>query len=158
MRYENGLYASIHGYPKGALYPVDSVGMGCTLIHRSVFEKILEEYVVYMRPNASLVPVHKGAIWGSTKRHKGKLDNFVEDGYLHTRVGKPDADDDRLFPFFSLENGRTEDHHFCELCAGVGIRPWVDTNVVCGHWKPQETTEADYKREELRREGIDPGQ
>lgn len=149
MRGENGLYAPLEDWSFGALVQVDSVGMGCTLIHRSVFERIQAEHRVFVRPNGSLAVVHQSQVYGEWKpvAWNGRPDEYVMDGILHTRVKLPEKDDTRKFPFFALEYGRTEDHHFCELAANVGIRPWVDTTINCTHIKSHGFTRADYLRE-----------
>lgn len=142
-RMENGLYAAFYNYVPGALFQVDSVGMGCTLIHRSVFEKIQAGHTVLERPNGSLMPVPNSIIrdgeWGL---QTGDVDEgmYVKNGILHMPLRQVDEHDRRPWPFYALEYGRTEDHHFCELAANVGIRPWVDTNIQCEHIKPHPIT------------------
>jgi hypothetical protein len=146
-RAPDGLYAPIYHYGHGALLPVDSIGMGCTLIHRSVFETIMAEHRVYERPNGSLVPVHQSLVGACDVAILGKdaPDVFTANGYLHTKL-RPWADsDNRPWPFFALEYGRTEDHHFCELAANVGLRPFVDTTIVCKHIKPRAIDRDDYR-------------
>jgi hypothetical protein len=145
-----GTYHAFWGYAKGALTQVDGVGMGCTLIHRSVFEKIMEEHEVFQRPDGSIVPIHKSRVQNRKFLPEGKLkESYVKDGYLHMGIQElPHIEpefDKRAFPFFGFEYGRTEDLFFCELCANVGIRPWVDTTILCTHWKNQPITESDYE-------------
>ncbi len=150
---DNGLYKAFYGYAKGALVPVDSIGMGCTLIHRSVFEKIQKGHTVYQRPDGSLIPVPNDIISNGGSPLVDRL--TVRDNVLYMPLSKvTDQADNRPFPFFALENGRTEDHHFCELAAHVGIRPYVDTNVVCKHWKTIAVEESNYLKvmNELRTE------
>jgi hypothetical protein len=144
MRQPDGLYFPVWNYPEGALIQVDSVGMGCTLIHRSVFEKIKTEHELYQRLDGTLYPLHKKQV----KNHKPArgTENYVKDGVLHMPVTPQSDDDNRPWPFFALEYGRTEDHYFCELAANVGIRPWLDTTLQCAHIKMQDTTVLDYKR------------
>lgn len=141
----DGLYHAFYGYAPGTLTQVDSVGMGCTLIHRSVFEKIQEEHVVYQRPDGSLFPVHQSQIRQGKKT--SRKEPFVIGNELRmplVRVDYADPEENRPFPFYALEYGRTEDHHFCELAANVGIKPYIDTNVICGHWKMKNTGEKEY--------------
>ena len=150
MRGDNGLYAPLEDWSYGALIQVDSVGMGCTLIHRSVFERIMDEHQVFVRPNGSLAVVHKSAVYGEWKGPtpgSGRPAEFVMDGMLHTRVRPVPPGDSRKYPFFALEYGRTEDHHFCELAANVGVRPWLDTSINCTHIKTHGFTREDYRRE-----------
>jgi len=147
IRRPDGLYHAFYGYSPGTLTPVDSVGMGCTLIHRSVFERIAQEHKVFQRPDGSLIPIHKSKIMPLAD-NANPTETYVTGNELHMPlipVNYEDPEENRPFPFYALEFGRTEDHHFCELAANVGIRPFVDTNVVCGHWKMQTTGEKDYQ-------------
>lgn len=145
----NGMYHAYYGYAKGTLTQVDAVGMGCTLVHRSVFEKIIEGHEVLQRMDGSIVPIEKHRIKNRKWMPEGKFkEAYVKDGYYHYPVQElPHIEpefDKRAYPFFGLEYGRTEDLFFCELCAHVGIKPWVDTNVTCGHWKFLPTGEKEY--------------
>lgn len=137
LRQPNGLYAAIWQYPHGAIMQIDSIGMGCTLVHRSVFEKIRAEFRVMQRPNGSLYPVHRskfGMPKGSTLK-KDAPPIFVGDGYLCVKVVDWDENDERTFPYFAMEYCRTEDHHFWELAEQVGVKPFIDTTLFCKHLK-----------------------
>jgi hypothetical protein len=161
-RLDNGGYKPVWDYPPGAVMEIDCVGMGCTLIHRSVYEKIQEEHTVFQRPNASLVPIHKSKIsvtgQGVTIGDMvGNKQERVIDGYLVQKLVPPDlnpnpVDHPRLFPFYVMEQNRTEDMYFCELASDVGIKPWLDTSILCEHWKHKPTTYDDYRQEFIRRE------
>lgn len=145
LRRTDGLYHAFYGYAPGTLTQVDSIGMGCTLIHRSVFEKIRDAHEVYQRPDGSIFPILKEKIFKG-----GELVQEIQirDNTLLmpvTRVSEPD--DNRPWPFFGLEYGRTEDHYFCELAAHVGIRPWLDTTIICNHFKTRAVSEAEYMTE-----------
>jgi hypothetical protein len=146
IRRPDGLYHAFYGYAKGTLTQIDSIGMGCTLIHREVFEKIQESHVVFQRPNGSLFPIHKDKIekgsYEINKKYQGKVvgDNFV----MPLKRVEFDPEDNRPWPFYALEYGRTEDHHFCELAESAGIKPWLDTNITCNHWKYHKVSEEDY--------------
>lgn len=152
---ESGLYYPIYGYPRGALIQVDSVGMGCTLIHRSVYEKIKEEHMVFERHNGALFPVHQSQVNKPlVTKHNKRKSPYVRAGVYHEQVTPQDESDERNFPFYLLEHGRTEDHHFCELSANVGIKPYLDTTVECAHYKHRAVTVEDYQREIDEEEGI----
>jgi hypothetical protein len=138
-------YSPMWDYPKGALTQVDAVGMGCTLIHRSVYEKIMEAHDLYVRPNGTFFPVLKKNVLASIDPPQNGLPRtYISNGRLHQEVHLIEDDDQRPWPFYSLEYGRTEDMWFCEMAAEVGIRPWVDTRIVCRHLKQQEITEQTY--------------
>lgn len=133
-RQEDGLYAALWDYVHGALQQVDSIGMGCTLIHRSVFERLMDEYEVFQRPTGSLFPMLRSNIKGRVRRTERTVTEVVN-GVLHMPVEPMEEGEKRPWPFYSMEFGRTEDHHFCELLNDIGIRPWLDTTIVCDHWK-----------------------
>jgi hypothetical protein len=142
-RTDDGTYAALLNYPVGGLFQVDSIGMGCTLIHRSVFERIQNQHEVFLRPNGSLIPIHKDKIKGG--EWDAKAEEYVENGVYHMPLTKRHPDDRRPWPFFALEYGRTEDHHFCELAASVGVRPYLDTTLVCNHFKLRAINRAAHK-------------
>lgn len=152
IRRPDGLYHAFYGYAPGTLTQVDSIGMGCTLIHRSVFEKIQAAHDVYQRVDGSIFPIPKDRVFGN-KDHIPNIDEnkpLIKDGIYSAPVIKvDDPDDNRPFPFFALEYGRTEDHHFCELAANVGVRPWLDTSIICKHFKSQSVDETDYRESYL---------
>jgi hypothetical protein len=145
---KSGLYAPVYKYPRGGLFEVDSVGMGCTLIHRSVYEKIKEEHMVFERYNGAIFPVHKSLVKKPIIfEHKERRKPYVKYGQYREDVIPMREEDDRNFPFYLLEHGRTEDHHFCELAENVGIKPHIDTTITCEHYKHQATTVEDYENE-----------
>ena len=155
LRRDDGLYNAFYGYAPGTLTQVDSIGMGCTLIHRSVFDKIQAAHIVFQRPNGSIVPIHKDKVTtipadpagtnGGAPIQKGVE---VRDNIMYMPLVEVDLpDDNRPWPFFGLEYGRTEDHFFCELAAAVGIRPWLDTNIICNHFKTLPVSERQYMNE-----------
>jgi hypothetical protein len=155
-RHKNsGLYAPVYKYPKGGLFEVDSVGMGCTLIHRSVYEKIKENHTVFEKYNGAIIPVHNDQVHNPIiTEHKKRKPPYVRAGIYREQVIPQREDDDRNFPFYLLEYGRTEDHHFCELSESVGIKPFIDTTVTCEHYKHKATTVEDYDNEVAEEEGL----
>lgn len=160
MQTDNGGYVPLMDYAPGAVMEVDSVGMGCTLIHRSVYEKIMEEFEVFTRPDMSLLPIHKSLIsttaqGPSLRGLYGSAKTKVIDGVLVQQLGKVNPEGQRrLFPFYCMEYGRTEDMYFTELCAQVGIKPWVDTSIVCDHWKHAARGYEDFRQEFVKREVV----
>lgn len=157
MKNEDGLYQALYDYPQGTLVPVDSVGMGCTLIHRSVYEAIEENYTVFQRSNGSLVPVHNDDI--ENLRTPKRKTAWVKNGYYHDPLWELEEDDNRTFPFYGMEYGRTEDHYFCEKAVRVGFQPHIDTSIECEHMKLHGYTKKHYvealqeRKEDLDRAG-----
>jgi hypothetical protein len=149
LRRPDGLYRAYYGYAPGTLVQVDSVGMGCTLIHRSVFEDIRRCYTVFQRPDGSLTPVHNDRVMTVDESEALGFSEPVAltdgEGFALVQPLTPVREDDnRPWPFFALEYGRTEDHHFCEMAGAIGFKPWLDTSLVCEHWKHKATTVDDY--------------
>jgi hypothetical protein len=154
----DGFYTALWDYSVGSVLEMDSVGMGCTLIHRSVYEKILDAYQLFQRPTGSLVPILKKNVYKSTGFPQDQKPSvYVENDWLHMKLIKPTVNErtgQRLFPFYCMEYGRTEDHYFSELAAPVGIKPWVDTSIVCEHWKDKAYTYEDYKKSSNEKAGL----
>jgi len=144
FRQENGLYSALYNYAPGTLVRVDSIGMGCTLIHRSVYERIMEGHEVFLRPTGTPLAIPKEQVQ-DYEETDGKP--YVGGGYYHLPVTRPEPDDERPWPFYAMEYGRTEDHHFCELAANVGIKPYLDTRIECEHWKQQPVGWFHHKRQ-----------
>jgi hypothetical protein len=109
-----------------------------------------------VRTTGSLAAIHKSQIKNPVfTSHKKREKPFVKAGYLSEQVIPQAPDDDRTFPFYQLEYGRTEDHYFCELAENVGIKPWLDTTVVCEHWKMQGVNNVQHEKYELEQEGLE---
>lgn len=149
-------YFAMYNWTPGSLMSVDSVGMGCTLIHKDVFRAILDAYTVVSRPNGSLMPIKKTAVVKdiAPTRFIGLPEVFVSDGWMFTKVSDLEENDTRMWPFWSMEYGRTEDHHFCEMACEVGYKPWVDTTINCGHIKAWTMEYKDYRDYVSKQEGL----
>jgi hypothetical protein len=148
MKDEKGLYHPIWDYAKGTLRKVDSVGMGCAMIHRSVFDKIRDEHHVYQRPDGSIFLVHNSQITDTKPKQGHNHKTFISHGIMHTPVEPINMENDgRPYPYFALEYARTEDHYFCEIANNVGIKPWIDTTITCAHLKVHSKGEKDYRVE-----------
>lgn len=150
MRNKDGLYAAINRFSPGSMFPVDAVGMGCALIHRSVFEKIAKEHVVFKRQDGSIYPIHKDRVNNELDYSGKEKQPWLEDGILHTpgRIMDQKEIDLAPFPYFNLDSQRTEDFAFCELAASVGVVPWLDTTIVCEHIKMQAKGVDDFRQHE----------
>jgi len=148
-RLEGGLYRPLWEYQQGEIIRADSVGMGCTLIRRCVYERIREEYAVFRRVrNGTVVLVHREDVVETrmvarqVRRQAGKvLKRPGERGsawLLEELVGPVEPPE--VWPFYALEYGRTEDHYFCEMARRVGFEIVVDTGIECAHWGCQPVT------------------
>jgi hypothetical protein len=116
---ETGRYTPVVDFSRGEMLTVDAVGLGCSLIHRAVFESILGAYNVGLRSDGAVVMVPKD----TPKRERKGI-----------KIGRPkDWESYEFLPFFLTENGRTEDYYFAELAARAGFRPVVDTLIECEH-------------------------
>lgn len=133
-----GTYRPVTDYERGEIFEVDSVGMGCALIHRSVFESIRSAHILKMRRrNATIVPVLRSALIDETLPAAGQA--LYRNAVVDELVDLPEGDV-RPFPFYVFEHGRTQDHWFCELAASVGVRPLLDTSIECQHFKRKPTS------------------
>lgn len=146
LRQPNGGYRPLWTFDPGELVEVDSIGMGCALIHRSVFEGIRDTHDVYQRPNFSLraLPKSLATKGKNLARYAGKVvDGFYVEPYR--LVSQDEMTESALaWPFYVLEYGRTEDHYFCEMAATAGFRPLVDTSINCEHWGERPVTRSSY--------------
>ena len=146
-RRNNGLYEAIVNYTSGQFMEVDSVGMGCALIHRTVFEDIQKNHTVYMNQiNGAMVPIFNEDIKNKHRYTGPATRTFISNGLMQTPVQPVDwTTETGAWPFFALEYARTEDHFFCELANNIGVKPFLDTNIACAHQKTKDTTEKDYQ-------------
>lgn len=124
-------------YTTGELVEIDGCGLGCALIHRSVFEAVLENHFLYRRHNRSFGFMHYSSVEESDT-------DFSPGVYVNGNVAtivqtikpmRPEhlSPKERL-PFFAFEYGRTEDFHFCELVKDSGVEIWADTGLEMKHW------------------------
>lgn len=165
-RREDGSYYPVVDFRRGELLTVDSVGMGCALIHREVYEAIREAHYVYQRANFSLCPVRTTDVehvdvraFKQIERLAGKV---VGDYRIEPMRKLSDEEIDAHplgWPYYAMEYARTEDHHFCELAAAVGYKPALDTSINCQHWGERPVSRESFlefslpRRLEMVREG-----
>lgn len=143
LRTEDGRYAHMANWTPGELIPVDAVGLGCCLTHRSVYEQIDQEFVPLQKSNGGVIAVHEDEIKGdlfpdATSEKDGKVIN----GVYHERVFTPT--DGTPVPFFALQYNRTEDIWFFELVRRIGIQPWLDTSIEVAHERTKKRTPQEY--------------
>lgn len=133
---------------KGELLPVDAVGMGCFLTHRSVYEDIMENYDVYQRVSGGKLVIRKDMVKGEipedANNHPYKLQ--VRKGTLYDPVVQYDMTDQN-FPFFMCQYGRTEDYVFCEMARDLDYPIFVDTFVEVGHVKAFPFTGIEFREQ-----------
>lgn len=124
-RLSDGLYQAIIDQPDKPFY-VDACGLGCTLIHRSAFERVKAAHrLVYAFGKPFPVPL-------VAKRGRG-VEGIYFDG-THLCIPASDGPQDAaVWPFFMFFGGRTEDIFFAELCREAGVRIVCDPRVQCGH-------------------------
>lgn len=139
LRREDGAYHNlkqIYQWERGEIVPVDAVGMGCFLTHRSVYTDIAEQYVAVQTGNGGMTSVHRDDIHGELREQPINNDYSytVRKGHLYMPVYQPSVADP-IFPFFQCEFNRTEDYVFCEQAKRVGYRILLDTSVEVGHIK-----------------------
>ncbi len=110
-----------YGYPENTLFPVAGTGAACLLVHRRVFEGILEKTVTEQLAAATGMPVGQrmfGPPWP---------------WFAETATG----------PEWGDTAG--EDLTFCVRAGACGFPIFVDTRVKIGHVKPFIVDEALYK-------------
>lgn len=133
-------YRPLFNYRVGEIVDVaDSVGMGCTLVRRHVYERIRESYTLFKRAdNASLMAIHKDDITRLPRAAKQVRQNVnrlvvTREGIFRMQQLLPLEEEPVHWPFYVMEHERTEDHHFNELALRVGCKIVVDTALQCGH-------------------------
>lgn len=128
-------------WERGEILEVDSVGFGCMLTHRSVFEDIKANYVMKQEVGGGILLVHKDDLQdGSASEFEGK----VVGGTRYSKM--IDVEIEVRFPYFALEHGRTEDIWWCEKVKRLGHKIYLDTSVECGHVYPRKFEGKDYRR------------
>lgn len=131
MRNDYGLYAPLEHYVPGEILPVDLVGMGCTLIHRSVFEDIRRTHRVALSAGGQTIPIARRLIDSYSPPFTYGEHGSVIGDFMLTKVEFDHVP--RNWPFYAFSTNRTEDLWFCELALEAGYRPILDTGLVCEH-------------------------
>jgi hypothetical protein len=143
-------YTPIRDWSRGEIIPVAAAGLGATLVHRSVYEKIQEEFVVLQRHTGGHTTLHRDDIKGPIPTELDIKPPRMLHGVYRERLIQP-TEKMEVFPHHILEFGRTEDMVFYENARRVGFVPYVDTSVEVGHLHWKLKTGADY-RKVVRRE------
>lgn len=144
-----GEYQPVEGFTSGEIFPVDSAGMGGCLVHRSVFEDIKRNYSLFDMTIGGVIAIHNDDIQGDVfDSAVDETDNRVIDGQFRLRLRSPIKE--KVFPFFMLGFGRTEDYGFYEMAARCGHKLWMDTSVEIGHLGTKV-----YGMDNIRKETVD---
>jgi hypothetical protein len=152
IRNKQGAYNSLKSvrpnWEPGEQLQVDAVGMGVFLTHRSIYEKILEDFEMYQRYSGGLIALKKSQIHGEIpddpKKHIRA--NTCHNGIYYEPIVKVTHKDPK-FPFFQCQFNRTEDMPFCELVRDSN-EIWIDTSVEVGHVKNKAWTGAHFRATE----------
>lgn len=148
-RREDGLYYPIADYHLGEIMEVDAVGLGCALIHRSVYERIMNQCVPIQLWNGGIRLVHKSQI----EEWDDEIEQPVFSGKgWHVPAKKIDIDKTNFaYPFFVMEYHRTQDFYFCEIADMCGVKPYVDTAIQCEHLGGGEVGYEKFNEHRLKR-------
>jgi len=153
LRNPNGRYSNIKDWNRGELLPVDALGMGATLTHRCVYDKIRENYRVFQRWTGGITTVHKDEFSGELRTTFPKNPKpYVKGSQYHEWLIVPEEASMRYFPYFILEFGRTEDMWLYETAIRVGFQPYVDTSVECQHLSDKAVCGDTYREHILKTE------
>ena len=136
----------VRDWEKGEILQVDAVGMGCFLTHRSVYEKIQEDFVYFQRESGGLIALRKDKVKSIEQKGTNPYAGTVRKGLYYDPV-KPATLDHPKFPFFISQYNRTEDMPFCEMLRD-SHEIWLDTSVEVGHVKDKAMDGEDYRRGE----------
>lgn len=133
---------------KGEILPVDAVGNGCFLNHRSVFEEIQKNYTIFQRQSGGKACIKNDMIRGKIPENlvKHPYSQMVKNGVLYDPIIEYDMTD-KNFPFYMCQYGRTEDYVFCEMARELGYMIWVDTFVEVGHVKDFPFSGKEYREQ-----------
>lgn len=160
-RLPSGWYETIRNWDRGAIVEVDSVGMGCCLIHRSVFERIMKVYqpvrsVGNTFSRGGLKLIARPNIGYPEGVDFSEYDGMLVHNHLVLRYEPTDMTENERYPFYRFQEGQTEDHYFCSLAQSVGYKIVVDTDIELGHWQLRPVTRADFEgvQAQLRRRGY----
>lgn len=149
VRNKQGAYNSLNKvrqYEKGELLQVDAVGMGCFLTHRSVYEKIQEDFAVYQRHSGGMMVIRKDQVSGeepSLVEPEHEYSKQMVDGIFYEPMVQV-THTKAKFPFFMCQFMRTEDMHFCELVRD-SQEIWLDTSVEVPHVKDLPITGENFR-------------
>lgn len=145
-RRKDGLYQNVTDFYAGQILDVDATGIGCLLMHTSVLKLYQDNFVPLQRDSGGIFPVHKDMIKGKIPEdRRNKSDGTVRNGVYQERVFHPKKVN--AFPFFYSQYGRTEDIPFFENLAMLGLKPKLDTGVVCTHIGRKEFGRDDFEKQ-----------
>jgi hypothetical protein len=150
-REDNTYYSldSVYQWEVGEIVPVDAVGMGCFLTHRSVYEDMRVNYVQVQAGNGWQFTLHKDKVRNLTEYDAAKkghpYSGQVKDNTFFLPVSLPTISE-LDFPYFQSQFTRTEDLPFCENAKELGYEILVDTSIEVGHVKPSMITGEDFRK------------